>query len=246
MSPTPIKACGKAKPEVRVETKERDSIAYRMVVDGISNTPEYIAFIDQQVASGNFTDAVADEIRARIAESSPQNRRFTYNEFAAAILEAARETSVDAGFQSSFDFQKKNHDSLMDSSDAARRSIEGKVRVPLSAREEREVQSIIQQIRRDSVESTDMVLISEIDRALSIIRQKAIDNLGIDLSRVDGSVTKLLGITPMDIEDDGDVADDGSPSDFHMNLDALGQQLEQDTPEELVPDEPTTENPDKQ
>jgi hypothetical protein len=227
MSPTPIKSCGKARQEVRVETKERDSIALRMGMDGISTTPEYIAFIDQQVASGNFTDAVADEIRTRISESSPKNRRFTYDEFAAALLEAARETSVDAGFQSSFD-------SLMDFSDAARRSIDGKPRVPLSNREEQEVQSIIQQILRDNIETTDMVLISEIDRALSIIRQKIIDNLGVNLSRVDGSLTKLLGITPMDIEDDGDEVNDESPSDFHMNLDSLGQQLEQDAPDELT------------
>jgi len=204
MLPKQIKACGKAKPEIRVETKERDSIATRMAVDGISNTPEYIAFVDNQVASWKWSDAVAEEIRSRI--SAVTGGKHNCGELIVSIVDSAKKLTENPWFI--FQCSTVSVQPLTDR----------QKNTPLIQREEKEVDSIVKQVLQDSSD------IERLDRALAIIRNSVIVQLGIDVVKTDG----LSNVKPMDISSDGP-EEDNSSDEFHIDLDAFGKKLETDS-----------------
>ena len=160
MQPKKIKACGKLKPEFQVETKERDSVAARMAIDGISNTPEYIAFVDKQVSEGTWTDAVTQEIRARISDSYLFDSKLRYLTLTSAITAAAHKLAFKAF-----------------SDELAGHKLEAREKyVKLTKQEEKEVNIIMRPILEDA--SRECVY--TIDKVLGAIRKSVMKKFKIE------------------------------------------------------------------
>lgn len=229
MSPAPIKSVGRIRQEPTVEpSRERNSEAYRMAVDGITSSAEYIAMIDAQVEAGQLQDDLAQEIRAEIGMVVGGQDKYTHAEFIGALAGAVADVESDEGFKSSFDFQKKGFDSIRDMAEKYRRDSQGKERKELSPKDKATFRSTMSQIMRDPTMSRDSMLVSEVDRAMTIIRRKALERLGITnmttgvpLSAQDaGGLGQMIpGIEPLDISGDDEELD--SPSDVHIDMEAL-------------------------
>lgn len=233
--PTPIKPSGKVRKEPSVSEGERDSLAYRMSIEGVTSTPEYIAMIDEQVASGRLTDAVAEAVRTRLAQNIDTKKLCSYPHFASMVTAAVRQAVDDVGYRSSFEFIKATQDSLADFSarTATRRSSATPILTPA---EEMEVRTIISQVARDQGSTTDSVLMGEVDRVLTIIRQNIIKGLEISDEAVTERAFGSGDIPRIDIEADQD--DMESPADMHMDVDRLCASLETLSPQELSPEVP--------
>jgi hypothetical protein len=227
MSPKPIKSVGRVRPEAVVEpSRERASEAFRMAVSGDSSSAEYIAMIDAQVAAGQLTDDLTQEIRAEIGELFGDQEGYDYGEFIGAISGGAADAVSDEGFKSSFDFQKKGFDSVRDMARKYREDMRGKERKELSPKDKATLKSTIAQIMRDPTMSREAMLVSEVDRAMMIIRRYVLSRLGIlkEPSAVQAALGQMIpGIEPLEVSGDEEVLD--SPSDVHMDLGALDQTL---------------------
>lgn len=230
MSLKPIKACGRIRDESKVETGERDSLAYRMAVEGVTSTPEYIAMIDRQVASGELRDNLADAIRLAVADRIITNQKYTFPQFAAAIAYAVAELMSDQGYRSSFDF------SIIDYTNSVRSRFAGQPRPELTDDEQRQFNTVMAQLAADN--SGDIALMREIDRALLIIREKILVRMGVDLKSVNASPLAAMGVSPMEVEIGNE--DDDPLSAVHMDLSVLTKQFEGvlAEPQNLVPNEP--------
>jgi len=238
MAPKPIRACGNVRQEPKVETGERDSLAVRMAAEGITSTPEYIEMIDRQVASGALRDNLADAIRLAVADKVAGKAKYDFPQLAAAMAGALAELTSDAGYRSSFDFNKASIDSMIDAANLIRTKYAGLQRPELTPDEDRQLRTVMAQLAADTSGDRDVAVLREVDRALGIVREKVLARLGVDMRSVGVSPLEAMGIQRMDVEGD-DEQDD--PSAFHMDMDSLGAVLEDQQPPEpqdLVPDEP--------
>ena len=231
MAPKPIRACGNVKDEPKVKVPERDTLAYKMAVEGVTSAPEYIAMIDRQVAEGGIRDNLANAIRLAVAERVADQQKYTFQQFAMALTTVVAELLNDPGFKASFDFAKANVDSLVDSSKAIREEFSGSARPVLTPGEEDQLKMVMAQLAADKSGDRDACLMSEVSRALAIVRENTLKELNVDVSNM--SPLETMGIERMDIEA-GDEDDD--PSALHVDFEGLGNSLGQTLPEDILPD----------
>jgi hypothetical protein len=208
-----------------------------MATEGITSTPEYIAMIDRQVASGELRDNLADAIRLAVAERVGGKRKYDFPQFAAAAMGAVAGVTSDQGYKASFDFNKAAIDSAIDGAAAVRAKYAGRDRPELSQDEERQLRTVMAQLAADRFGDRDVAVLREVDRMLLIVRERMLASLGVDSGAVGVSPLEAMGVARMDVEAGDEGEDD--PSAVHMNFDALGDSLEGQQPQEpqdIVPD----------
>lgn len=222
MAPKPISACGKVREERKVDTGDRNSIAFQMAVDGTSSTPEYIEEIDRMVASSETKEVVAAAVSRAISASVGSQKKYTFEEFKNVLTNAVASVFEDAGFQASFAYNKAGIDSYIDCALSDGQATDSPPAV-LEGQDLVEFNVIMAQIAEDEGGSRDISLVGEIDRVFLMARESVIKSFGIDLNNIGIDYLKALRVQPMDIEGDDEFIE--SPSSVHMNESSLEKEL---------------------
>ena len=238
MAPKSIQSCGKVRAEPKVDIGERDSIALRMASEGITSTPEYIAMIDEQVASGQLRDNLADAIRLAVADGIGTKQKYEFHHFISVISESLTGLAADPGYRSSFEFNKISVDSMIDCARVIRAKFADRPKPELTNEEQKQFLMTMSQLASDKSGDRDVALVREVDRALLIMREKILDKMGVDIKTAAMSPLEAMGVGQMDIDGEDGMDD---PSAVHMDMELLGDRLAGVRPSELqnlLPNDP--------